>query len=130
MKVFIEGDSLVVKIEGFNRFLALKSKITVKLEHISRVVPYPEEAKKLFHGIKVGTGIPGVVVMGSFYQSGGCVFIYMHDKTKTVGIELVNEGYTQLVLETPEERSPEEFTKDITQAISSKTQGLITPHKD
>lgn len=91
---------LVVNVTGIDRFLALKSRLEVPLEHVAGVELRPEAARAWWHGFRMpGTQIPGVVAAGSFYQSGECVFWDVHDPDKTIAIQLRDEYYTKLVIQ-------------------------------
>src|SRR5262249_10172155 len=78
--VTIEGADLVVRIEGWDRVLALKSELRVPLSHVRGVQARPADAAarlgRLFAGFKAGTSIPGVIRAGTFWVPGeGTVFL-------------------------------------------------------
>jgi len=118
MKILFHEESLCVEIEGIHKFLALKSSITVPYSHISGVVIDPEEAHGIWHGLKAGTNIPGVLTEGSFLQKDGRIFIDMKDSTRCIQITLHDESYKALVLEAPKDITPDEFAHRITEKVS------------
>ena len=114
-KVHIDGDNLVVVIEGLNKLWALKSQLEIPLAHIRSVRADPEQARGWWHGLRLpGTQIPGVLTAGSFYQSDGFVFYDVHDPELTVVIELDHERYRRLVIEVA---NPPEVVERLRSAI-------------
>jgi len=121
MKVSIQDGTLEIVIEGFDVIMSLKRRIVVKLEHITSLELHPAEADNLFHGLKVGANIPGWMTHASFYgAAAGTIFIHMKHPANTVGINLVNEEYQQLILEPPNDRPAEELAKEIFASLPTK----------
>jgi hypothetical protein len=60
-------------------FFALASRLEVPLEHISSVEVNPADAHQVWHGIRVGTNLPGVITAGRFLQDGQWAFWDVHD---------------------------------------------------
>jgi hypothetical protein len=70
----IVGDQLVIHILGFDKFLALRSTLTVPIEHIRAVTVRPSDARgegeiKAYR--VAGAYLPGAVTAGYFWVSGG-----------------------------------------------------------
>lgn len=57
----------------------------------------PEEARSWFHGLRIGTNIPGVVTADTFYTGNGKVFYGLHDPEKTIAIELKDDSYQRVI---------------------------------
>lgn len=98
-QVEITDGVLVVAMQGFDRILALKSEIRVPLEHVIRADSGEEDASNWFHGFRVGTNVPGVVVAGTFYWHGDRAFYDVHHAEKAVAITLRDEKYQRLIIE-------------------------------
>ena len=94
----IEGDRLIVHIRGVDQFLALATRVEVALSHISRVVIDPPDAHQVFHGLRMGTNLPGVITAGRFLQSGQWAFWDVHDPSRSIAIYLHDESYARLVI--------------------------------
>jgi len=95
----ITATSLIVHIQGTDKFLALKSHVEVPLEHIAGVDASAPEAHDFWHGMKVaGANIPGVVTAGRFVQAGEWDFWDVHDPDKAIVIRLHDEHYAKLVI--------------------------------
>jgi hypothetical protein len=95
----IEGDRLVCNVERMDRLWSLKSRLEVPLTHIRGAEPADDEARELYHGLRVGgLHVPGLSA-GSFYHDGGLVFWDVHDPERAISIELADERYRRLVIE-------------------------------
>ncbi len=96
---FAERD-LTIRVQGADKFWALKSELKIPLDHIVDVTYDPEIAKAWYHGLKMpGSQIPGVLTAGTFYKAGEKVFWDVHHADKTIVIHLKDESYHKLVIE-------------------------------
>jgi len=97
-RITIDGENLVVEIEGMDKLWALKSRLVIPLDKVRGATADPG-AVTLHKGLRApGLNLPGVAVAGTFYQDGERVFWDVHDKAKTVVIELAEQRYARLVL--------------------------------
>lgn len=100
VKLSIEDGNLVGEIEGLHKFWAVKSRLEIPLEHIVSVQARPPDAQKWWHGWKMlGTDLPGEFAAGLFRTGGKWVFWDVRHPESTIGIELRDEGYKELLLE-------------------------------
>ena len=91
--------SLIVHIRGVDKFFALKSQLEVPLEHIASVDVSPPEARRIWHGLRVGgTSVPGLITAGRFIDHGEWAFWDVHDPDKAIAIRLRDERYAKLVI--------------------------------
>lgn len=101
-KVSIDGDSLVVEIEGLDKLWALKSRLIIPLANVRGATADPGIIKDP-KGIRApGAHVPGVITAGTFHIDGERVFWDVHDATKAVVIELTDQRYARLVIEVPD----------------------------
>ena len=104
-KIHIDGDNLVVEVEGLDKLWALRSTLTIPLAHVRGATPdtgITAEPK----GVKVGGArIPGVIAAGTFRQDGERIFWDVHDATKAVVIELHDDSYARLVVQVDDPRA-------------------------
>jgi hypothetical protein len=99
-QVELDHDSLVVHVTGADRIFALKSVLTIPLEHVLGAAKDEEEAHSWYHGIRApGTNIPGVITAGTFHQHGESVFWDVHHPERAIAISLRDESYGKLVVE-------------------------------
>ncbi len=94
----ITPTSLVVHIRGIDQLLALESRIEVPLAHVAGVEVDPPDARNAWHGLRIGTNLPGVVTAGRFLQAGQWAFWDVHDPAKTIAVRLHDEHYARLVV--------------------------------
>ncbi|MEU4231432.1 hypothetical protein AB0F17_44665 [Nonomuraea sp. NPDC026600] len=101
----IDGDTLVVEIEGLDKLWALKSSLTIPLANIRGATADPGMIKSP-KGIRApGAHIPGVITAGTFHLDGERVFWDVHDAAKAVVIELADERYARLVIQVDDPRA-------------------------
>ncbi|MBZ6227425.1 hypothetical protein [Streptomyces olivaceus] len=101
----IDGDDLVVVIEGFDKLWAFKGSLTIPLANVRGVTADPGIAADP-KGIRApGSHVPGVITAGTFHQDGEKVFWDVRDASKTVVIELADERYARLVLQVDDPRA-------------------------
>ncbi|MFF5173713.1 hypothetical protein ACFY3U_13850 [Micromonospora sp. NPDC000089] len=97
--VFIDGDDLVVQIEGLDRLWSLKSRLAIPLANVRGATADPGIADEP-KGLRApGTHLPGVITAGTFHQDGESVFWNIRDGARAVVIELADEQYARLVVE-------------------------------
>jgi len=106
VRIDVEGDGLVIQLEGWDRVWALKSRLEIPLKHVSsvhadaaRIAAEAEEGWKL-----KGARVHGKIVAGTFRQHGDTVFWDVRDASRAIVIELEDEHYARLVLEVEDPR--------------------------
>ena len=116
--VHIDGDRIVFEVEGWDKMWALKSRLEMRLSHITTARADDDAAKGWWHGVKLGgSDLPGVITAGTFYKKGRLVFFDTHKPENTIVVELDHEHYDQLILQV---RDPKEAVRTITEAISKR----------
>jgi len=96
----IAEGKLVMRVEGADKFFALKSSLEIPLEHVTGIRADPEVARGWWHGIRApGTQIPGILTAGTFYEHGQRIFWDVHHPDNTVVIGLRDERYNELIVE-------------------------------
>ena len=98
--ITIDGTNVVFEVRGMDKLWSFRSRIEIPLEHITGVDHDPENVGRWWHGFKmIGTDMPGLFAMGTFYYHGELVFWDVHDVQKTVIITLEHERYKKLIVE-------------------------------
>ena len=104
-QIDIDGDTLVVNVEGLDKLWALKSRRTIPLANVRGATLDPGIVAGP-KGVRApGTHLPGVIVAGTFHTEGERVFWDVHDPAKAVVIELADERYARLVIEVDDPRA-------------------------
>jgi hypothetical protein len=103
VNVELTTESLIIYVNGIDKILALKSKVEVPLNHVSDVESLASYQTHDEHSNDIawrlpGTGIPGVIKAGSYYQ-GAWSFWDVHNTDRAIVIHLSQEHYQMLVVE-------------------------------
>jgi hypothetical protein len=111
--ITVEGDKLVMEVQGWDKLWSLQSRLEIPLEHVSGVRTAAEERVR---GLRLpGTQIPGVITAGTFLQEGRWVFWDVHDPEKAIAIDLHDERFAELIIEVAD---PQTSIRDIERAIA------------
>lgn len=102
--VEVIGDNLSIKVQGLDKFWALKSRLTIPLSHVRGATIDPGIIKEPRGLRSPGTYVPGVIVAGTYHRDGQRTFWNVRDATKAVVIELADETYQRLVIEVQDPR--------------------------
>jgi hypothetical protein len=114
-KISIDGDNLIVEIEGLDKLWALKSQLVIPLANVRGATADPGIIKEP-KGLRApGARIPGIITAGTFHVDGEQVFWDVHDPTKAVVVELADNRYARLIVEVADPRATVEL---IEQAIT------------
>ena len=113
--ISIDGNDLIIDVQGLDRLWALKSRLTIPLTHVRGASADPTIVSGYKGWRGPGAHVPGVLVAGTFHQDGKRVFWDVHNKDKAVVIELEDDSYQRLVIEVDDPRATVEL---IEQAVS------------
>lgn len=104
-RITIDGDRLVVALQGFDRLWALKSRLEIPLANVQGAT-IDRGIVRDRKGVRApGTHIPRVVTAGTFHRDGERTFWNVRGGDRTVVIQLRNEEYARLVLEVDDPRA-------------------------
>ena len=93
-------ETLTVRLSGWDRVWALRSRVEVPLAHVRAVEIDPSAARGWWKGARLpGTHLPGVIIAGTFLRGGERTFYSVRDPAKAVVIHLADERYTRLVVQ-------------------------------
>jgi hypothetical protein len=95
----IEGDTLRIRMRGFDKAWALRREIEVALANIEWAKPRNEATFPKPTVRTGGTSVPGVVHAGRFRGGGTKQFWNVHKKDRAIVIKLRNERYDYVVIE-------------------------------
>ncbi|KIF74762.1 hypothetical protein QR77_13825 [Streptomyces sp. 150FB] len=101
----IDGEDLVVVIEGLDKLWSFKGSLTIPLANVRGATADPGIAADP-KGIRApGSHVPRVITAGTFHQDGEKVFWDVRDPSKAVVVELADETYSRLVLQVDDPRA-------------------------
>jgi hypothetical protein len=95
----VEGDELVLRLSGVEKAEALHGELRAARSAL-RGVEVLDDALGAVHGMRApGTGIPGVVAVGTFRTGGNKTFaVVHHDTPRGVRVRLEGAGYDEWVV--------------------------------
>ena len=93
-------DKVILEVEGWDKLWAFRARLEIPLEHIHDARTEHPSTAEILGGLRLlGTGLPGVIKAGTFYQQGKWVFWDVHNTDNVVVIDLVHDHYDKLVIE-------------------------------
>jgi hypothetical protein len=96
----VEGDRLVLEVQGIDKLWALRSRLEFPLAHVVSVDANSDQVGRWWHGLKVlGTDVPGLLGAGTFYYHRELVFWDVHDPANAIVLSLDHERYKKLIVE-------------------------------
>jgi hypothetical protein len=96
--LLVEGDELVVRLTKVEKVEAMHGDVRVPLRCITSVEVLDRPIHAV-HGRRVGTGVPGVVLVGTVTSGDAKVFAALHHNTPGgVRVNLEGAPFTQLVV--------------------------------
>ncbi len=100
--VIVDGANVVVKMSDVEKFESVHTDVHVPLAAV-RAVRVVDDAWPELRGIRApGTGIPGVIAVGTRRGSFGKDFAVVHGREMAVVVELDGAGYARLIVTTPD----------------------------
>lgn len=98
-QVSIDGDDLVVEIEGMDKLWSFTSRLVIPLANVRGATADPDIAAGPRGTRAPGTYVPGVLTAGTFHLDGERVFWDVRDGARAVVVALDDERYNRLVVE-------------------------------
>ena len=96
--ISVAKDSIVIKLDTKEKFLAFKRMIVIPKKNIASVST--EIVKSPWLAPKVGTHVPKKFMAGTFWIGKGKSFYYVRDFSKCITIRLVGHDYSNVIVET------------------------------
>ena len=97
-----EGNEVVVKLSTLEKLGAAHDDVRVPWSAV-RYVRVSDSPLRELRGLRIGTGIPGVVALGTWFARGGRTFAAAHRGSKGVVVELDGgTPYRKLVVSCPD----------------------------
>ena len=100
-ELVIEGDDLVVRLSTVEKLEAVHGEGRVPLASV-KSVEVLDDAMGAIHGIRVGTGIPGSVAIGTFTSRTAKIFgVVHHDTPRGVRVTLEGDHFDEIIVGCP-----------------------------
>lgn len=97
IKVELGKEYVAFKLEGAQKFLALKSLVRIPLENIDIIST--ETVKPLWLAGRLGTHMPPIFWAGTFWTREGKTFYYVRNRSKCITLKLRDHEYSKVVME-------------------------------
>jgi hypothetical protein len=100
-ELIIEGDDLVVHLSTAEKLEAVHGDVRVPFDSV-KSVEVLDDAMSAIHGIRVGTGIPGSVAIGTFTSRAAKIFaVVHHDTPRAVRVTLEGDHFDEIIVGCP-----------------------------
>lgn len=98
--ISIKDANVVIEVRGWSKLWTLRSEIRIPLSSVKQARLEPKAVKGWWRGWRIrGTHIPGVIVAGSYYRTGGREFWDVRSGGTAVAIDLDGAKYRRLVVD-------------------------------
>lgn len=100
VEISVEKGEVALKVRGWSKLWTLRREIRFPLSAVKKARSEPNAVHGWWKGWRLpGTHIPGVVVAGTYYRSGGWEFWDVRSGGKTVSIDLNGGKYRRVVVD-------------------------------
>ena len=122
-RIEIADGMLIVVVDGLARVATPRNRVEASLAHIVAVTARAEAPLGLLEYLRAlsshGTHVPGILRAGAFVAKDGRVFYAIRHGTRAVVIDLEREPFRRLVVEPPDNETPEACAARIRVAAQS-----------
>jgi hypothetical protein len=100
VQISVKDGEIVLDVLGWSQFFALKRQIRIPFNEIKGAERTAGAAKRWWNGWRIpGTHIPGVIVAGTYYRSGGREFWDVRRGNRALAINLKGGKYKRVVVD-------------------------------
>jgi hypothetical protein len=104
-ELVVEGADLVIQLRTIEKVEAVHGEPRVPLSAV-KSVDVLDDVIGAVHGMRVGTGVPGIVAIGTFTSRAAKIFaVVHHDTHRGVRVLLENAGYDEFIIGCPDPES-------------------------
>ena len=96
-KLLIDDRTVTVSMSAAEKVEALHADITVPRTAVTAARPVPDGMAEV-HGMRIGTGFPGVILVGTVREGDRVTFAVCHGRRPAVVLDLVGQQYDRIVL--------------------------------
>jgi hypothetical protein len=102
--LLIDDRSVTVSLSAAEKIEALHGNVTVPRTAVIGARGVPDGMAEV-HGMRTGTGLPGVILVGTVRDSDSVTFAVCHGRRPAVVLDLAGQSYDRIVVtvENPEE---------------------------
>lgn len=101
-RLVIENETLHVRLSTLEKLGALSNDVSFPLAGLRNAFLSNDPYREL-RGIRVGTGLPGVIVLGRMVYQGGTDFVAIYGRSpRTLILEFEGAAYRRLFISNPD----------------------------
>jgi hypothetical protein len=102
--LLIDDRTVTVSLSAMEKIEALHGDVTVPRTAVAGARGVPDGMAEV-HGMRVGTGLPGVILVGTVRDGDSVTFAVCHGRGPAVVLDLVGQSYDRIVVtvENPDE---------------------------
>ena len=101
-RLLMERNALHLSLNGWEQLGSLHADIRVPLDHITKVETF-DSPWRLLRGFRApGTGLPGVIMLGTMRRKGKKDFCAIYKKNSVVVVHLHDEAFERLIVTCPD----------------------------
>jgi hypothetical protein len=104
-KLLVQDDVVTVSLSAIEKAEAIHGDVSVPRAAVVSARTVPDGMKEI-HGVRMpGTGLPGVIMVGTWHDQGKITFVACHGRRPAVVLELAGQRYDRIVVtvENPDE---------------------------
>jgi len=99
-QIEVTPDQVIIRLQGADKLMALKSELAIPLAHITGAEPAEAEAREWWHRVRLGAvHVPGVISAGTFHHHGQRLFWDVHHPERAIALALRDDRYSRIVVE-------------------------------
>ena len=96
-RLLIDDFTVTVSLSAVEKLEALHGNVTVPRTAVMAARGVPDGMAEL-HGISIGTGLPGVMMVGTVRSHDGVTFAVCHGRRPAVVLDLSGASYDRIVM--------------------------------
>ena len=96
-KLIVSGDVITVSLSAMEKVETLKGNVSFPRAAVMSARAVPSGMAEL-QGMRVGTGLPGVIAAGTWHQGGQVTFAVCHGNGPAVVLDLAGQQYQRIVI--------------------------------
>jgi hypothetical protein len=95
--LLVDDSTVTVALSAAEKIEALHGDVTVPRAAVVGVRAVPDGMAEV-HGFRTGTGLPGVILVGTVRGGGGVTFAVCHGRRPAVILDLVGQPFDRIIV--------------------------------
>ena len=95
--LLVDDSKVTVALSAVEKVEALHGDVTVPRTAVTGARAVPDGMAEV-HGMRIGTGLPGVILVGTVQGGGSVTFAVCHGRRPAVVLDLAGQSYDRIVV--------------------------------